>query len=109
MPSVSEAVGQFAGAVREVLGLTRHSRLRHQIDDTLDLFGKAKSHPELGQAAVFLGAAVQEQSRQLLVSILPGRRRKWNWSAFLGGLFVVAIAAGVDWLLWQLSDHWWVL
>jgi hypothetical protein len=103
--AVSEAVGQLAGAVREVLGLTRHSRLRHQLDDTLDLYAKAKKEPELSEATALLALAIQEQSRQLLLSLLP--RKQLAWTAFLGASVVVAVAAAVDWVLWHFKAHLW--
>jgi hypothetical protein len=100
MPIVP-AVGDFAAAVRAFLGLTRHSRLREQLRETLDLYEKAVTRPELGKAAANLAAVIEIQSTVLLgVIARPATRRKWDWGGVAVGL---AVTAATAWGLYHLA------
>lgn len=105
----SEAVTEVVGAIRGVLGLTRQSRLREQINDTAELYGKVKGHA-LDSAAADIAEVVKLQTSRLLAAAEPGLRRAWAWGPFAVGLVFTLLSAAGTWALHQYVDRagWWI-
>lgn len=110
MVGPSEAVTEVIGAIRGVLGLTRQSRLREQINDTTELYGKVKGHDALESAATDIARVVKLQTERLLAAAEPGPQRAWAWGPFGVGLVITLLVAAGAWALYQYVDHavWWV-
>jgi hypothetical protein len=106
----SEAVTEVIGAIRGVLGLTRQSRLREQINDTTELYGKVKGHNALDSAAADIARVVKLQTSRLLATAEPASRRAWAWGPFTVGLVFTLLAAAGAWALYQYVDRagWWI-
>jgi hypothetical protein len=107
MPSIAGAASEFAGAVRSVLGLSRHSRLREQIHDTIDLFEKAVGHEKLSRSTGHLSEVINFQTERLLALQTPGVPRAWAWGPFSVGIGFTAIIAVPGWFTWRFVPHWW--
>ena len=104
------AIGELGGAVQSFLGLTRHSRLRAQIRDSLVLYSAAKAHSELHTAQADLARVITLQTAQLLAATDPSRARQRDWSgAIVGFVFTgfVGARAWVMWVPWHLQRNWW--
>lgn len=108
--AVPHAIGELGGAIQSVVGLSRHSRLRAQIRDTLLLYSAAKSHEELATAQTALAQVITVQSAELLANVDPSRVGKRDWSgAIVGFVFTASIGALVwaMWFPWDLRRFWW--
>lgn len=110
MVGPSEAVTEVIGAIRGVLGLTRQSRLREQINDTAELYGKVKGHDALDSAAADIARVVKLKTTRLLAAAEPGPRRAWAWGPFAVGLVVTLLIAAGAWALYRYVDRagWWI-
>jgi hypothetical protein len=109
VPDISGSIGEFAGAIRELLGLTRHNRLRDQLRNSLELFALVQQHSkELPDASNALAEIVTLQATRLLAIVKPERARRWDWGEFVVGLVITAIALWGEWRLWSLQHSWWV-
>jgi hypothetical protein len=109
--AVPHAIGELGGAIQSVVGLSRHSRLRAQIRDSLLLYSAAKLHDELDDAQVDLARVITLQSAQLLADIDSSRsagRRDWS-GAIVGFAFtaLVGALAWAMWVPWDLRRYWW--
>jgi hypothetical protein len=110
MSFVPQAIGEVAGAIRTSVDLTRHSRLRSQIRDTLALLAAAKEHPELEDARSDLVRVIILQSAQLWAELDPSRLGDRDWSGAIVGLVLTAGVGLFMWAMWQpwgLRAHWW--
>lgn len=103
--SVPGGINELVGSARALLGLTRPGRLRDQLDNTLDLYAKAMTHPELEDATQNLGLIVTLQTKRLLSIHQPETRRKWQWQSCLAGLFLTAVVAVPIYILWRARDN----
>lgn len=106
----SDAVNEVIGAVRGVLGLSRQSRLREQIKETTELYGKVKEHDELKAAATDIARVVTSQAARLLEGAEPGSKRAWAWGPFAIGLVFTLLVGAATWGLYRLLDRtgWWL-
>jgi integral membrane sensor domain MASE1 len=110
MNAVPHAIGELGGAIQSVVGLSRHSRLRAQIRDSLSLYSAAKLHDELDDAQVDLARVITLQSAQLLADIDPSRAGRRDWSGAIVGFAFTALVGSLAWAMWvpwDLRRYWW--
>ena len=108
--AVPRAVGELGGAVQSFLGLTRHSRLRAQIRDSLALYSAAKAHSELQSAQADLAKVIALQSAELLIAVDPKRAGKRDWSGAIVGFVLTGFIGALAWAMfvpWHLQQNWW--
>ena len=108
--AVPHAIGELGGAIQSVVGLSRHSRLRAQIRDSLVLYSAAKSHDELGEAQAALAQVITLQTAELLANIDPSRAGQRDWSGATVGFVLTALVGAVIWAMWfpwDLRRFWW--
>jgi integral membrane sensor domain MASE1 len=108
--AVPHAIGELGGAIQSVVGLSRHSRLRAQIRDSLSLYSAAKLHDELADAQVDLARVITLQSAQLLADIDPSRAGLRDWSGAIVGFAITAMVGALAWAMWvpwDLRRYWW--
>jgi len=108
MPSVTGTLSEVAGAVQSVLGLTRHSRIRAQMHETVELFTLMQPHEELAAARDDLRAVIEDQAKKLLSVAQPVSRRKWAFGPAVLALIVAAIVAVPGYVCYRLAGTpWW--
>ncbi len=104
-------MGQFAGsmpgAFRSIIEVTPHSRLRHQIRDTLDLYERASRHTGLEQASADLAQTVEIQTSVLLTAVSRTGRRRWDWGEFTVGVALTIIVAIGFLVGFDHRAYWW--
>ncbi|SRR6266550_4991581 len=108
--AVPRAVGELGGAVQSFLGLTRHSRLRAQIRDSLALYSAAKAHSELHTAQADLARVIALQAAELLITVDPSRAGKRDWGGAIVGFVFTAFVGALAWVMWvpwHLQRNWW--
>src|SRR5450759_1477852 len=93
--AVPHAIGELGGAIQSVVGLSRHSRLRAQIRDSLMLYSAAKLHDELHDAQGDLAGVITLQSAQLLADIDPSRAGRRDWSGAIVGFAITALVGAL--------------
>ena len=111
MASMPGPLSNFAGAVpgafRGIVEITPHSRLRHQIRDTLDLYARASACSGLENATSDLAQVIEIQSKLLLVSVSRTGGRRWDWSQFWVGMAFTAVVGFGAWQGWNNRGAWW--
>lgn len=106
---VPHAIGELGGAIQSVVGLSRHSRLRAQIRDTLVLYSAAKEHDELTDAQAALARVITLQTAELLAGLDPSRAGQRDWGGAIVGLVLTALIGTLAWAMWVPWDlrRWW--
>ena len=105
MAGVASAVGEFAGAVRGVLILSRPGRVRSHIRETLTLVDLMDGKNGLDPARTDLVRVVTIQSARLLALVDDDRPRSWDWGS---ALIAIVFAAFVGWVgVWAYRVHGW--
>jgi hypothetical protein len=109
MPPLSTAANEVVGAVRGVMGLSGEHRLRDQLRETVELFERAKSHPELESAQRDLAHAIDVKAARLRSIAEAGTQRTRDLGQALAGLFFVMILYIPAKSLWPHRETWWGL
>lgn len=107
MPDVSGAIGEFAGTIQTMLGLTRRNRVRDHIAELADLYDKLKGDERLDAAANSIAAAINHQANQLESAHLAPQR-KLNYGSAAWGLVLTALAICGLVAAWR-PHVWWTL
>lgn len=107
MPDFSTSFSDVASAVRTFLGLSRRSRLREQLRDTLGLYVLAEGHDDLQKTREALVEIASLETSRLLVLVKDERARQWNWGAFVVGGMLAAVGIWGESALWPLRVNWW--
>lgn len=102
--AIGNSVGEVAGAIRTMLGLTRRNRLRDHIRELADVHAKLL-HADLAEARGHIASAITHQAAQLANAHTKGPRRL-KWGPFVVGLVIAALAALPLYALWPLSAWW---
>ena len=104
VPDLSASVGELAGVLRTMFGLTRRNRLRDQIREMVGLLKEMDGYAALAGAATNVAAVIDLQSAQLLEAH-QATKRKWNWPSFVVAEGLAALTTWAAWALWPLH-HW---
>jgi hypothetical protein len=108
MADLGNSIGEVGGVIRTMLGLTRHSRTRNQIQANVDLYASMIPHPNLGEASSDLAEVIIEQTRHLReVSFDTGRA--WDWGAWSVSWLIMAGSAYVSYLFRSELAKWWAI
>lgn len=105
MLSLPKAASDVVGALQGFLGLSRTSRLRRQLQHTVELYERVKPHPELAGVATQLVAVMEIHGERLLLVSQPRSR---DWSSFIAGAILTTGFGALGW--WVLrTEHsqWW--
>ena len=102
MPDLGDSIGEIGGAIRAMLGLSRHSRVREQIRDTAELYNLTSTHEGLAAASENLAAVLTIQTKRLL-DIASDTGRQLNWAS---AIVAWAIALGLGYAAYVLWPHW---
>jgi integral membrane sensor domain MASE1 len=108
--ALPRAIGELGGAIQGFVGLTRQSRLRGQIRDSLTLYSAAKTYGDLEVAQADLARVITLQTAELLAAVDPSRARKRDWSGAIVGFVFTALIGGLAWAMWgpwDLRRFWW--
>lgn len=108
MVAITDSVGELAGVVRSMFGLTRHNRLRDQLRDTIALYQLAAASENLEQSTSNLRQVVDLQTARLL-AITSQNRRKWAWGGSILALVIAGVFAIPGVYLLREPSSWWVV
>lgn len=106
MPDLGDPIGEISGVIRTMLGLTRHSRLREQIQGTVELYNLTSAHEDLSHASADLAELITLQTSRLL-EIASSTGRQWNWSSFIISWIFAGFFGWLAYLLWPHWGSWW--
>jgi Flp pilus assembly protein TadB len=105
MSDLSASVGEVAGVIRTMFGMTRPNRVRDHIKELTELYAALDSHPRLSSSAEKV-AGVIEQMTGRLVDAHRGSARQWNWPSCIASWIIAGL------LIWALvvlypAPFWW--
>jgi hypothetical protein len=102
-------VGEVAGTIRTLFGMTRHRRLSDHLADSLRLYAAAQQYPDLADAASDLAKIVDLQAAKLL-TVVTDRPRRWDWPTCIVSLILAAICTAIVWAMsawWKVTHEGW--
>ena len=107
MPDFSASVGELAGFIRAMFGLTRRNRLRDQIRETLSLFAAVAQYDRLAEPAERLAKVIELETEHLLAAHQTNRR-DWNWASSVLSEAIAGLTAWGAIALWK-PDSWYAI